>query len=68
MLESISGLLERCTHFKLPQVRAELKTMTASYPLELIDLDFLTIGTKNANNKNVNVLIVTDNLIRYAAA
>ena len=37
---------ERCTHFKLPQERAQMKTITASYPLELIHLDFLMIGTE----------------------
>ena len=31
---------ERCIHFKLPQERAEMKTITALYPLELIHLDF----------------------------
>ena len=59
---------ERCTHFKLPHERAEMMTITSSYPLELIYLDFLMIGTKNNSNKNVNVLIVTDHFTRYAAA
>ena len=43
---------EMCTHFKIPQEKADMKTITASYPLELIHLDFLTIGTKNDSNKN----------------
>ena len=34
---------ERCTHFKSPQERVEMKTITTLYPLELIHLDFLTI-------------------------
>ena len=59
---------ERCTHFKLPQQRAEMKTITASHPLELLHLDFLMIGTKNDSNKNVSVLMVTDHFTRYAAA
>ena len=59
---------ERCTCFKLSQERAEMKTITGSYPLELIHLNFLTIGTKNDSNKNVSVLVVTDHLTRYAAA
>ena len=58
---------ERCTHFKLPQERADMKTITASYPLELIHLDFLMITTRNDNNKNVSVLIVTYHFTRYAA-
>ena len=42
--------------------------IAASYPLELVHLDFLTIGTKNDSNKNVNVLVITDHFTRYAAA
>ena len=34
--------------------------ITASYPLELIHLDFLTIGGKD------DVLVVTDHFTRYA--
>ena len=45
-----------------------MKTITASYHLELIHLDFLTIGTKNDSNKNVSVLVVTDHSTRYTAA
>ena len=45
-----------------------MKTITASYPLELIHLDFLMTGTRNDGNKNVSVLIVTDHFTRYAAA
>ena len=52
----------------MPQERTEMKTITASYPLELIHLDFLMIGTQNDSNKNVSVLVVTDHYTRYAAA
>ena len=34
---------ERCMCFKLPKERAEMATITASCPLELVQLDFLTI-------------------------
>ena len=54
--------------FQVTQERAEVKTITAPYPLELIHLDFLTIGTKTESNKNVSVLVVTDHFARYAAA
>ena len=43
-----------------------MKTITASYLLELIHLDFLMKGTKSDGNKNVSVLIVTDHFTRYA--
>ena len=59
---------ERCTHFKLPQERVEMKTITASYPLELIHLDFLMIGTRTDSNKNVSVLVVTDHFAKYVVA
>ena len=39
-----------------------------SYPLELINLDFVMIGTRNDHNKNMSVLIVVDHFTRYAAA
>ena len=42
-----------------------MKTITAPYHLELIHLDFLTIGTKNDSNENVSVLLVTDHFTRY---
>ena len=59
---------KRCTHFKLPQERREMKTITALYPLKLIHLDFLMIGTRSDGNKNVSVLIVTDHFNRHATA
>ena len=31
-----------------------------SYPLELVHLDFLTLGGKAEGSKSVNILIVTD--------
>ena len=59
---------ERYAHFKLPQERAEMKTITTSYPLGLIHLDFLMMGTRNDGDRNVNVLIIMDHFTRYAAA
>ena len=37
--------------FQATQDRVEMATITASYPLEFMHLDFLTIGTKNDGNK-----------------
>ena len=50
--------------FKKPKERTELFPITATYPLELIHLDFLSIGGKEDNMKNV--LVVTDHFTRYA--
>ena len=44
-----------------------MKTITASYPLELIHLDFLMTGTKSDSSKNVSVLVVMDHFTRYTA-
>ena len=59
---------KRCTHFKLPQESRDEDNYCSSYPLELINLDFLMIGTKSDSNKNGSLLIVTDHFTSYAAA
>ena len=45
-----------------------MKTVTASYPLELIYLDFLMIGTTKDGDRKVTMLIIMDHFTRYAAA
>ena len=39
-----------------------------SYPMELIHLDFLTLGGKTRDAKSTNILVVTDHFTRYAQA
>ena len=58
---------QRCTQFKQPQEREEMKSIISTYPLELVHLDFLSIG-KEASDKNVNILVITDHYTRYAQA
>ena len=55
---------DRCMRFKKPKERTELYPITATYPLELVHLDFLSIGGKE--DKMKNVLVVTDHFTRYA--
>ena len=55
---------ERCIRFKQKPEWAELKPLEASYPLELVHMDFLKIGRKD--DKNANVLLVTDHFTHYA--
>ena len=57
---------ERCIRFKQKPEWAELKPLEASYPLELVHMDFLKIGGKD--DKNTNVLVVTDHFTGYAQA
>ena len=56
---------DRCTRFKQPQERVQMVPIQTSYPLELIHLDFLTIGQ---GTKTVNVLVITDHFTRYVQA
>ena len=44
-----------------------MKSIICTYPLELVHLDFLSIG-KEALDKNVNILVITDHYTRYAQA
>ena len=37
-----------------------METIETSNPLELIHMDFLTIGSKSGPLKDINVLVVTD--------
>ena len=59
---------DRCLRFKQPQEKAEMQPILVSYPMELIHLDFLTLGGKAGDTKNVNILIVTDHFTKYAQA
>ena len=58
----------QCLRFKQPQERSEMQPILVSYPLELIHLDFLTLGGKADDHKSVNFLIVTDHFTKYAQA
>ena len=55
---------EHCMHFKTTPQHDEMYPIIAMYPLELIHLDFLSIGGKDDVLKNV--LVVTDHFTRYA--
>ena len=50
--------------FKTTPQQDEMYTIMATYPLELIHMDFLTIGGKEDVWKNV--LVITDHFTRYA--
>ena len=59
---------DQCIKFKQPQEKSEMQPIVVSYPLELVHLDFLTLGGKTDDNKSINVLIVTDHFTKYAQA
>ena len=56
---------DRCMRFKQPQEKSEMQPILVSYPLELVHLDFLTMGGKMDDSKSINVLIVTDHFTEY---
>ena len=56
----------RCLRFKQPPELAPMEVTETSYPLELVHMDFLTIGSKRGPVNEINVLVVTDHFTRYA--
>ena len=63
-IRTIIRTCERCLRFKQKPQQDEMYPIMASYPLELIHLDFLTIGGKDDVLKHI--LVVTDHFTRYA--
>ena len=51
-----------------PQEISEMQPILVLYPLELVHLDFLTLGGKADDNRSVNILIVTDHFTKDAQA
>ena len=58
----------RCKWCKEKPQREEIDQTEAQYPLELVHVDFLTIGGKKDPRKDINVLVVTDHFTRFAQA
>ena len=45
-----------------------MHSIESSYPMEIVHIDFLVIGSKKDINKEINVLVITDHFTRYAKA
>ena len=63
----------RYLSFKTPEESTNLERIECSYPLEMIHLDFLSIGQSGKdpagkNKKSINVLVVTDHFTRFSQA
>ena len=58
---------ERCLRFKTKQETARLENIEASYPMEWVHMDYLTIESSKSDNA-VNILVVTDHFTRLAQA
>ena len=68
--EHIRGC-SRCLTFKTPEESSDLERIECSYPLEMIHLDFLSVGQPGKdqtgnNKKSINVLVVTDHFTRFS--
>ena len=50
---------ERCLQFKASPDRAPMENVNATYPMELVYMDYLTIEA-NKGGKNVHILVITD--------
>ena len=59
----------RCIKFKQKGEQEEMVSIKATYPLQLVHMDFLQIGSKRADKgKPIYVLVITDHFTRYAQA
>ena len=58
---------ERCLQFKASPNRAPMKNVDATYPMELVHMDYLMIEI-NEGGKDVHILVITDHFTQYAQA
>ena len=56
---------ERCLQFKASPDKAPLENVTATYPMELMHMDYLTIKATEGG-KDIHILVITDHFTRYA--
>ena len=58
---------ERCLRFKGLPDKAPMVNVDATYPMELVYIDYLTIET-NEGGKDIHILLITDHFTQYAQA
>ena len=56
---------ERCLKFKALPEKAPMKNIDATYPMELVHMDYLTVKA-NEGSKDINILVIMDHLMHYA--
>ena len=59
---------ERCLRFKQPQENAGRQPILVSYWMELIHLNFLTLGGKAGDTKSTNILVITNHFTAVVIA
>ena len=58
---------ERCLRLKASPSRAPMENTEATYPMELVHMDYLMIEA-NKGGKDVHILVITDHFTHYAQA
>ena len=58
---------ERCLGFNALPNKAPMENVDATYPMELVHMDYLTIEA-NEGHKDVHILVITDHFTRYVQA
>ena len=66
-MENYIQTCDRCLCFKSKPQKTELHPITTTHPIELVHMDFLTVGSGKAG-KDVNMLVITDHFTCYAQA
>ena len=56
---------ERCLRFKTKRHKAELYSILATHPMELININCLTVKPGKLDN-DINIMVVMDHFTRYA--
>ena len=67
VIESHIQTCDRCLCFKSKPQKTELHPITATYPIELVYMNVLTIES-GKTSRDVNILVVTDHFTQYAQA
>ena len=70
MLNNVTRHIEqckRCLKFKALPEKAPMKNKDATYPMELVHMDYLTIEV-NEGGKDVHILVITDHFTHHAQA
>ena len=58
---------ERCLRFKASPDQVPMENVNATYPMELVPMDYLTIEATEGE-KDVHILVINDHFTRYAPA
>ena len=58
---------KRCLRFNALPDKAPMENVEATYPIELVHMDYLTIDV-NEGGKDVHILVITDHFTQYVQA